>query len=953
MSPRTLLRGLVPFGRAISGRRFSRNNARRPRRQWLAAELLESRCMLSATARLENNISMFDRIPVIHGSQPANPGGSFVGQFFWNGSGFKSFCVEGQQSISPGLHTFATVTSLSTSGLANADLVEQFWRSYGPTTPTGFTSVTDAAAFQLGLWEIISDGGARDLKSGSFRVGDSASPAVALAASWLNGTGTPAPGAGGSVALHVMQHSTVQDQVIWGPLPPPSVSVKVTPTSVTEDGSNTLTYEFTASPAPTAAITVNYRIGGSAKAGSDFTGLPRGATTGTITIPAGSTSATLTIAPTPDTEIEPDETVVITLQNGTGYALGTSVATGTLVNDDLPEVTLAVLPASVMEDGTTNLVYTFTRTGPTTSGLTVKYGITGTADGADYSGATPGTGKTISFAAGSATATLTIDPTPDTVIEDDETVVIALQNGSGYTFDPPRSLATATIIDDDGNVVTISATDDAADEVMAGPELPSTGTFRVSRSGSLANDLLVKVSIGGSATYHAFAVDDYALSTVQSGLTGYFATIPSGQAFVDIVVTPFQDGTNEDTETVTLSIEQYTGYTVGPRGQATVSILDAPDLSAASVAFRIDMDARPATRCWPVDPAERRLPQVPQDTLRTGEPYVFSLADIGTERTAGVSWKVSYDIIQAIGAPGGAVSVTASSGSATGTSFLRTFAIDEERVTTLFGTTTHDRWQVHFFVDANRNGRRDASESVAVGRFNEVLQDRKAIWLCRLEEEKKAHAGTIYNEVFGVTAFFDELIATVKNVSFGRNGDPNALAIYGFMTNTIGVNDAENVEGDIDTIIHESVHALDDARNWPPNAFPTTFQIDTVEAIAWTAQHLLYRKQFLGELRKVEDLLGDPNPHTTALEAQWKTVVRLFHQFTNAREVGRPWPLGPRPITLDDVQTTRAAVGLHFDMANIMVAYQQRLNDAGVAVSLTSGVQIGPDHFSIPDVFLE
>ncbi len=68
-----------------------------------------------------------------------------------------------------------------------------------------------------------------------------------------------------------------------------------------------------------------------------------------------------------------------------------------------------------------------------------------------------------------------------------------------------------------------------------------------------------------------------------------------------------------------------------------MSILDAPDLLAASVAFRIDRDARPATRCWPVDPAERRLPQVLQDTLRTVEPYVFSLADIGTERTAGVT----------------------------------------------------------------------------------------------------------------------------------------------------------------------------------------------------------------------------------------------------------------------------------------------------------------------------
>ena len=109
----------------------------------LAAELLESRCMLSATARLENNISMFDRIPVIHGSRPATPGGSFVGQFFWNGSGFNSFCVEGQQSISPGLHTFPTVTSLSASGVANAGLVADFWRRYGPTTLSGFSSVTD------------------------------------------------------------------------------------------------------------------------------------------------------------------------------------------------------------------------------------------------------------------------------------------------------------------------------------------------------------------------------------------------------------------------------------------------------------------------------------------------------------------------------------------------------------------------------------------------------------------------------------------------------------------------------------------------------------------------------------------------------------------------------------------------------------------------------------------
>ncbi|MFM6348748.1 MAG: hypothetical protein ACKPFK_26940, partial [Dolichospermum sp.] len=92
----------------------------------------------------------------------------------------------------------------------------------------------------------------------------------------------------------------------------------------------------------------------------------------------------------------------------------------------LPSITLAVSPSSVTEDGTGNLVYTFTRTGATTNALTVNYSIAGTADATDYTGATPGTGKTITFAAGSATATLTIDPTADTTIEANETVALTL-----------------------------------------------------------------------------------------------------------------------------------------------------------------------------------------------------------------------------------------------------------------------------------------------------------------------------------------------------------------------------------------------------------------------------------------------------------------------------------------------------------------------------------------------
>ncbi|MFM6759793.1 MAG: cadherin domain-containing protein [Microcystis panniformis] len=107
----------------------------------------------------------------------------------------------------------------------------------------------------------------------------------------------------------------------------------------------------------------------------------------------------------------------------------------TIIN--LPSITLAVSPESVTEDGTTNLVYTFTRTGVTTDALTVNYTVGGTATfNTDYTqtGAASFTSTTgtVTFAAGSSTATVTIDPTADTNVEDDETVVLTLASGTGY-----------------------------------------------------------------------------------------------------------------------------------------------------------------------------------------------------------------------------------------------------------------------------------------------------------------------------------------------------------------------------------------------------------------------------------------------------------------------------------------------------------------------------------------
>ena len=125
----------------------------------------------------------------------------------------------------------------------------------------------------------------------------------------------------------------------------------------------------------------------------------------------------------------------------------------------LPSISLAVSPASVAEDGTANLIYTFTRTGSTTSPLTVNYTVAGTAtNGSDFTGiSTAGTIKTVSFAAGSATATVIVNPTADTTVEANETVALALAAGTGYSIGTTAAV-TGTITNDDLTTITNGVT---------------------------------------------------------------------------------------------------------------------------------------------------------------------------------------------------------------------------------------------------------------------------------------------------------------------------------------------------------------------------------------------------------------------------------------------------------------------------------------------------------------
>ena len=155
----------------------------------------------------------------------------------------------------------------------------------------------------------------------------------------------------------------------------------------------------------------------------------------------------------------------------------------------------------------------------------------GTAvNGSDYNTIT----SPITIPGGSSYVDITLTPINDSIYEGDETAVLTLSANAAYQIGSPSS-ATITIQDDDPMplpTVTVTATDAVATE--AGP---TTGTFRISRTGSTTSSLSVYFTMGGTATngldYNAFTSP---------------VTIPGGSSYVNITLTPINDSIYEGDE---------------------------------------------------------------------------------------------------------------------------------------------------------------------------------------------------------------------------------------------------------------------------------------------------------------------------------------------------------------------------------------------------------------------
>ena len=246
------------------------------------------------------------------------------------------------------------------------------------------------------------------------------------------------------------------------------VSVTVSPDSTDEDGHQPLIFTFHRDSF-IENMTVDFGVSGSADYLIDYRqsrALTFNGSLGSFMFDYGQFDYVIRLIPISDTEIEGDETATLTVLPGFNYlpALVDGSATGTIIEDDFaPDISVAVAPGSVQEDGSTNLVYTLTRTAVQsalqfyTEPLTVNFMIGGDAtSGTDYrlSGAGTFNGLTglgtITFGFGQLTATIVINPQTDSLSESDESVVLTVVDGVDYELGV-NSVVTGTILNDDIN----------------------------------------------------------------------------------------------------------------------------------------------------------------------------------------------------------------------------------------------------------------------------------------------------------------------------------------------------------------------------------------------------------------------------------------------------------------------------------------------------------------------
>ncbi len=243
-------------------------------------------------------------------------------------------------------------------------------------------------------------------------------------------------GAGYTVGNPSSAVVTINDDDTTTPEPAPTVTIEAGDSPVTEGMPATFTVRAT--PAPTAALTVNLAASGA----DDLVGtLP----TSTV-IAAGEASVTVSVGTIDDEVDEANGDLTVTLRSGAGYTVGNPSSAVVTINDDDdtapepdPTVTITGPGGPVTEGGVA--VFTVTATPAPAAALTVNVAATGADSFVEDRPETVTVGT-------DGTGTVSVATVDDEMDEPDAELTVTLRSGAGYTVGDPSS-AMVAINDDD------------------------------------------------------------------------------------------------------------------------------------------------------------------------------------------------------------------------------------------------------------------------------------------------------------------------------------------------------------------------------------------------------------------------------------------------------------------------------------------------------------------------
>jgi hypothetical protein len=379
------------------------------------------------------------------------------------------------------------------------------------------------------------------------------------------------------------------------PPPPPTVQFDV-PEYIVNESEGTATISVSLSAPSTQPITVNYSTSdGTATNPDDYL-----STSGTLTFAPGQITQTFQVIIVPDTVVEPDETINLTLTNPTNASLGAQATSVLTIMDDDPPPPPPPGPAPTVEfdlssysvnesDGSVAIAVSLSNSYYLP--VTVQYQ---TSDGSamaptDY---LPAVGF-LTFPPGTTSLAFEVSVVQNNTPGANKTVNLSLSNPVNASLGTPPT-AVLTIVNDNPPLPTVQF--DSPSYTVN--EHDGTATIFVTLSAPSTQQVAVTYGTSdGSAT----SPDDYIPA---EGVL----TFAPGEVVKNFQVTIVPDTVTEQNESLNLALSNPVGATLGA-GTSTLTILDddvPPTVQFTSATYTVSGDEAYATISVSVTPGSNQ-----------------------------------------------------------------------------------------------------------------------------------------------------------------------------------------------------------------------------------------------------------------------------------------------------------------------------------------------------------